>query len=242
MSQNELYDSATAAHYAAYRPPLHARILAEYLPAGSQYGQGLDVGCGTGQSAHALAAYCRQVLAVDTSADMIARARPHTRITYQCAPASTSHLPARSFDLISLAGVWFYIRSQAQLDELSRLCRPGALLLLYDFAVELQPLLAKLKLELPPEESEYDHQANFSGLNTGPIQQLHSSQRQLSFELSAAQLAHLLLSLKSVFQAFAGRFGTPGPFEPLQALLKQQLGQQVELQARTYLQVYRYGS
>ena len=44
------YDEITAYHYLKYRPPLHELILAKGLKADPTYVEGLDIGCGTGQS------------------------------------------------------------------------------------------------------------------------------------------------------------------------------------------------
>ena len=59
------YSPAVAAHYAAYRPPLHARLLARVLGDRGPFDVGLDVGCGTGRSTVALAAHCARVYGVD---------------------------------------------------------------------------------------------------------------------------------------------------------------------------------
>jgi hypothetical protein len=48
MSFTKQYDSAVAAHYAAFRPPLHRPILERLIRPGETFSVGLDVGCGSG--------------------------------------------------------------------------------------------------------------------------------------------------------------------------------------------------
>ncbi len=60
----DIYDDQIARHYAAYRPPLHQLIINEALE-NQLFEVGLDIGCGTGCSAIALADRCRQVFGVD---------------------------------------------------------------------------------------------------------------------------------------------------------------------------------
>ena len=110
---SERYDTTAAAHYAAYRPPLHAMILARVLPPGAAFDAGLDVGCGTGYSAVALAHYCQRVYGVEPSAEMLARALPHDRVQYLAGAAEHLPLPDDSVDLIAFAGSLFYADASA---------------------------------------------------------------------------------------------------------------------------------
>jgi predicted TPR repeat methyltransferase len=77
------FPQAVAAHYDAYRPSLHDRILAPLLDDRGPFNVGVDVGCGTGRSAVALAAYRARVHGVDPSPAMLAQATTHDRITYR---------------------------------------------------------------------------------------------------------------------------------------------------------------
>ena len=99
------FPQAVAAHHAAYRPSLHDRILAPVLDDRGPFDVGLDVGCGTGRSAVALAAHCTRVQGVDPSPAMLAQATAHDRITYREGNAEALPLPARSVDVVTYAGV-----------------------------------------------------------------------------------------------------------------------------------------
>ena len=76
------YTETVAAHYAAYRPPLHQRILKRVLANAGSLSDALDVGCGTGCSSVALAEFCERVFAIDPSLSMLDAATPHDAITY----------------------------------------------------------------------------------------------------------------------------------------------------------------
>src|SRR5699024_12745632 len=71
MTQPDTYDDALARHYKAFRPPLHQLILRRILSPYDKFKSGLDIGCGTGYSAIALAQYCAQVYAIDPSQAML---------------------------------------------------------------------------------------------------------------------------------------------------------------------------
>src|SRR5205807_118012 len=58
-----------------------------------------DAGCGSGQLSVLLAGPFDRVVATDASAEQIARAAPHPKVEYRCAPAGVSGLPARVVDL-----------------------------------------------------------------------------------------------------------------------------------------------
>lgn len=64
--QDRGYNLVTARHYAAYRPPLHASILALGLRDDELFREALDVGCGTGSSTHALGRWCDRVIGTTT--------------------------------------------------------------------------------------------------------------------------------------------------------------------------------
>jgi SAM-dependent methyltransferase len=92
----------------------------------------LDVGCGTGCLAFALAERCaiRQVRGVDFSAAYIEHARRHNsdpRVTFDVGDACALALPDRSFDrVLSLLMLHFVPRADQAVAEMRRVARPGA--------------------------------------------------------------------------------------------------------------------
>jgi hypothetical protein len=71
-----------------------------------------DAGTGNGQAATGLAAHFEEVVATDASAEQIAHATPHPRVTYRVAPAERSGLPDRWADLVTVgqAAHWFALK------------------------------------------------------------------------------------------------------------------------------------
>src|ERR1039458_2669811 len=91
------FDNAeVAARYASVRPFFHAEV-AERLRgfAGvERFGRVLDVGCGSGQSAIALAAIAGQVTAIDASQSMLDHAPARPNIRYRLGLAGQPRLEA----------------------------------------------------------------------------------------------------------------------------------------------------
>ena len=114
------YDSITAYHYAEYRPALHEVILSECLT-GQSFGLGLDIGCGTGNSSIALAAYCHKVVAIDSSPAMLEAAKAHAQISYQL--FGQIEQVKGQFDIVTFAGSLPYLKSQSLVDQLNRLLK-----------------------------------------------------------------------------------------------------------------------
>lgn len=216
----ERYDTAAAAHYAAYRPPLHRLILQRALGDDARFGDGLDIGCGTGYSALALAELCERVVGVDPSAAMLERAAPHERVRYLPGSGDALPLPDHSADVITFAGSLFYTDTPATHAEARRVAKPDALVVVYDFDLDLEaPLAAVLPKPppppLPPEvspapegssqvtpdtagadapsaESAYNHRINLTG-RAGFAERLVRHET-VPVPMSPSQLAHVLLS------------------------------------------------
>ncbi len=127
--------SARSADYAASRPT-YPPELGAYLAAQSPGTElALDCGCGNGQLSVLLAEQFDHVLATDASAQQIAAATPHPRITYKVAPAEASGLAPASADLIVVAQAAHWFDLEAFYAEARRAAKPGALLALICYGV-----------------------------------------------------------------------------------------------------------
>ena len=120
------YNPITAKHYAAYRPSLHLPILQKYLDENTHFALGLDVGCGTGQSAMALTNFCDKVIAIDPSESMLKNAMPQDHIEYQHCNGQDLEFEANIFDCITFAGFLFYAKSQHLLNEVVKVAKPNS--------------------------------------------------------------------------------------------------------------------
>src|SRR5699024_4783665 len=141
MHNSNSYSDLLAYHYSAYRPPLHELILKRLLTSGKTFQTGVDIGCGTGYSARALAPYCEQVYGVDPSQPMLSEAKPSAAITYQLGTAESTFLPDGIADIITYAGSLFYADADLSARELQRISKPSALVLIYDFSIIFEPFI-----------------------------------------------------------------------------------------------------
>jgi SAM-dependent methyltransferase len=98
----------------------------------------LDLGTGTGTIARGLALRGLDVVGLDRSDAMMAEAaRLDAAVAvateYVCAPAETTGLPSRSFDLVTAGQCWHWFDRPRAADEVRRLLRPGGRLVIANF-------------------------------------------------------------------------------------------------------------
>jgi SAM-dependent methyltransferase len=124
---------SAARRYAAARPYFHP-LVAEKIPsftAMPRFSRALDVACGTGQSARALAGIADAVDAIDISPEMLAEAEPHERIRYQTAAAERLPFGDSAFDLATVGLAFHWFDQTAFLAEARRVLKPQAWLVVY---------------------------------------------------------------------------------------------------------------
>lgn len=117
--------SGHAALYRRYRPdwpPAVFAWLAELAP-----GRALawDAGTGNGQAAVLVAEHFTRVVACDASAEQLAHAEPHPRVTYTVATAERSGLADASVDLALSTQALHWFDHERYYDEVRRVVRPG---------------------------------------------------------------------------------------------------------------------
>lgn len=235
------YDRITAVHYSAFRPSLHLPILKEYLGGQEKYEVGLDVGAGTGQSSIALAHYCEKVIGIEPSKEMLKQSFSHERVEYVLIDGPTLNFEDDAFDLVTFAGSLYYAKSQVLLDEIVRVSKNIAKIVVYDFELFLDDLLIRLNVDpCSQQKSSYNHQENFSGLSQQAIKMDGELKNFLSVEISLSDLSHLLLSSKDNYRLLLELFGEEDlydqVFEKLQSVLK---AEKTLIEARTFLTGYR---
>ena len=234
------YDQITAYHYASYRPLLHTKILESYLPNHEKVDLGLDIGCGTGQSAISLSAFCKKVIGVDPSQEMIQKSIEHPSVTYQTMKNNVLDFNDDSFDIITFAGSLFYAKSQEILNESIRVSKTNTRVIAYDFEILLSPIFKLLgAVEETLIASNYNHEENFTGLQTAAITLNEQFKQAIDLEITIPDLVNLLLSSKEDYAKLSNTYGPENLFE----LLIQQLQNKLEsenttLKANTYLTAY----
>ena len=113
-----------AALYARHRPT-YPRELFEYLTTVAPGRTcALDVGTGSGQAAVALAEHFATVPAIDPSAEQLAHAAAHPRVTYQVGGAERLPMVDGSVDLILAAQAAHWFELDAFFAEARRVLRP----------------------------------------------------------------------------------------------------------------------
>jgi len=137
------FDQGGAA-YARHRPDYPdalARFLAGTAPV---LRLAVDVGCGGGQLTRQLADHFEAVVGADPSADQLAHAAPHPRVTYVCARAERLGLADASASLVTAAQAAHWFDLPRFYAEARRIAAPGAALALVTYGVaELEPELSE---------------------------------------------------------------------------------------------------
>ncbi len=127
------FDSA-AERYARNRPYFHPLVMDRvkaFLDWQEPLTFGVDIACGTGQSAMALADLVRRVLAVDSSSSMLAHAPKHPKIRYVQGVAEELPLANRVVDLMTVSLAFHWLDHERFLTEAHRVMRPGATMVIY---------------------------------------------------------------------------------------------------------------
>lgn len=134
IARKNWFDAGGVA-YAQFRPE-YPEELASYLASiAPDRILAVDVGCGTGQLTHQLAMHFDSVIGLDSSEDQLAHAARQENITYQCAPAEKLPVAERSASLITAAQAAHWFDLPAFYEEVRRVAKPEAILVLISYGV-----------------------------------------------------------------------------------------------------------
>lgn len=231
----EIYDTKTAYHYAAFRPPLHKMIL-DIAIKDKKFNIGLDIGCGTGYSTEALSKYCEKVHGIDPSHSMLKRTTGNDKINYMLGEGKEIPLPNNTVDIVTLAGSLFYAKSAELTDELKRVCLKNSLVIPYDFEILLDDILLENGITQEKADSDYDHEINFS--DDSVFTELWVNKKQISLELTSEQTTHLLLGDSNIYNAFSVYFNENDPYKTLLNKLESK-GNDHKVKANIYYSIYK---
>ena len=210
-----MYDETKAIHYAAYRPPIHEIILNRVLGADYIATVGLDIGCGTGRSSIALKKYCDHVVGIDPSEQMLGNVRECDGIEYVTASGEMLPLGKDTVGIVTLAGSINYMNRMLLIDEVNRVCTANALVLVYDFDVDLDSIETYLNLDIVDDSFEYDHSANLGESSCLQLQVMNGD--VVSLKVNASEIAHLLLADVASARALHKKYQSQDVFVPLEA-------------------------
>ncbi len=127
---------------AARREALEAHVAALLAPFRGDE-RALDVGCGTGALAYALAPHVGQVVGVDASEEYVAAAREDAPpgCTFVVGDAAAVPFPYGDFDLVGCLRVLHHVpRPELVVAELARVTRPAGRILLADQLGDVDPM------------------------------------------------------------------------------------------------------
>jgi SAM-dependent methyltransferase len=104
----------------------------------------LDVGCGTGRLTAKLATVGREVVGIDLSAEMIARANARASqvpgLSFICGDFLTSELGSRRFDCLITSAALHHMPADLAIARMKNLLRPGGRLVIHDVRTDVGPL------------------------------------------------------------------------------------------------------
>lgn len=103
----------------------------------------LDVGCGTGALAYALAPLVGEVVGIDASEELLGAAREHAPpgCTFVVGDAEALPFPYGDFDLVGCLRVLHHVRRpELVVAEVARVTRPGGRILLADQLGDIDPM------------------------------------------------------------------------------------------------------
>ncbi|HUQ79778.1 MAG TPA: class I SAM-dependent methyltransferase [Gemmatimonadaceae bacterium] len=133
------YFSDSAASYAAFRPTYPPALFDFVASLTTEHRTVWDCATGSGQAAVPLAGYFDRVLATDASAEQIAHATPHERVSYSVALADDSGLAAHSIDLVTVAQALHWLPHARFFAEVRRVLAPDGVLAVWCYTRPLLP-------------------------------------------------------------------------------------------------------
>ncbi len=128
MVSFEDHFSRLAQDYARYRPQYPAALFDYIASLTIDHDRAWDAGTGNGQATVGLAQHFKRVIATDPSANQVANAIPHERISYRVSSAEETDIESQSIDVVTAAQAihWFdFDRSYA---EAHRVLKPGGII------------------------------------------------------------------------------------------------------------------
>ena len=131
--------SVVASQYAAFRPRYPAALYQWLAATAARRERVWDCACGSGQASVDLAAYFREVINTDLSAEQLAQAPAHQRIGYRVALAEQSGLDDASCDLVTVAQALHWFDLPHFYAEARRALRPDGLLAVWCYGIATIP-------------------------------------------------------------------------------------------------------
>jgi SAM-dependent methyltransferase len=193
--------SATATSYAAFRPTYPAAFVKSIADRCPVRELAWDAGTGNGQAAVLLADSFEKVIATDASAEQIAHAKPHPRVTYRVARERDSGLDSECVDLVTVAQALHWFDLPAFYAEVKRVLKPTGLLAVWCYGL--------VKLNDDVNSTVQDFYLNRVGRYWPPDRKhVENGYRELGFPFEEIHFREWELSIPQTRQEFLGYAGT----------------------------------
>ena len=125
--------STQANMYAKYRPVYPKELFDYILQFVEEKNTAWDCATGNGQAAIMLAPQFKKVIATDISEKQLSLARHHANIQYQTTSAERTNFPDHSFDLITVAQAYHWLKFEAFEKEVKRVAKKDAVIAVWGY-------------------------------------------------------------------------------------------------------------
>ena len=120
--------------YARYRPTYPKELYDHILPFVKEKNIAWDCATGNGQAAVVLAEHFKKVIATDISAAQIEKASLKDNIEYLVCPAESTPFEENTFDLVTVAQAYHWIKWDEFKNEVTRVCKPRAVIAIWTYS------------------------------------------------------------------------------------------------------------
>ena len=114
--------------YARYRPGYPKELYDHILSFVKNKNIAWDCATGNGQAAVVLADHFKKIIATDISPAQIEKAKAKDNIEYLVCSAESTPFDENTFDLVTVAQAYHWIKWKEFKDEVTRVCKPGAII------------------------------------------------------------------------------------------------------------------
>ena len=119
--------------YARYRPTYPKELYEYILSFVKEKNTAWDCATGNGQAAVVLADLFKKVIATDISAAQIEKAIIKENIEYLVCPAESTPFKENTFDLVTVAQAYHWIKWDEFKKEVTRVCKAGAIIAIWTY-------------------------------------------------------------------------------------------------------------
>ena len=119
--------------YARYRPTYPKELYDHILSFVKEKNIAWDCATGNGQAAVVLADHFKKVIATDISAAQVDKAIKKDNIEYLVCSGESTPFADNTFDLVTVAQAYHWLRWKEFKKEVTRVCKPGALIAIWTY-------------------------------------------------------------------------------------------------------------